>query len=62
MKFFFDVFSNDLSGLPLDQEIEFSIDLISGTSPISKAPYRMAPTKLKELKKLITRAVGQRIY
>ena len=43
-------FPNDLPGLPLDREIEFSIDLLLGTTPISKAPYRMAPTELKELK------------
>nr|XP_010914586.1 acetolactate synthase 2, chloroplastic-like [Elaeis guineensis] len=39
VKEFFDIFSDDLLGLPPDREIEFSIDLISGTSPISKAPY-----------------------
>ena len=45
-----DVFPEDLLGIPIDREIEFSIDLLSGTSPISKALYRMAPTELKELK------------
>ena len=45
-----DVFPEDLPGLPLDREIEFSIDLLPGTVPISKAPYRMAPIELKELK------------
>ena len=33
---FSDVFPNDLPGLPLDREIEFSIDLLPGTTPISK--------------------------
>ena len=47
---FSDVFPKDLLGIPIDREIEFSIDLLLGTSPISKAPYRMALTKLKELK------------
>ena len=47
---FSNVFPDDLLGLPPDREIEFSIDLLLGTAPISKAPYRMAPTKLKELK------------
>ena len=47
---FSDVFPDDLLGLPSDREIEFSIDLLLGTAPISKAPYRMAPTELKELK------------
>ena len=45
-----DVFPEDLPGIPIDREIEFSIDLHPGTSPISKAPYRMAPIELKELK------------
>jgi hypothetical protein len=47
---FLDVFPKDFPGLPPDREIEFCIDLISGAAPISKAPYRMAPAKLKELK------------
>ena len=34
----------------IDREIEFTVDVIPGTQPVSKAPYRMAPTKLKELK------------
>ena len=45
-----DVFPEDLPGLPPDREIEFVIDLLPGTAPISKAPYRMAPAELKELK------------
>lgn len=32
------------------REVEFCIDLVLGATPISKAPYRMAPTELKELK------------
>ena len=47
---FLDVFPKDLSGIPVDREIEFSIDLLPGTSRISKALYQMAPTELKELK------------
>ncbi|XP_075663221.1 uncharacterized protein LOC142632761 [Castanea sativa] len=42
VKEFPEVFPEDLSGLPPDREIEFSIDLLPGSSPISKAPYRMA--------------------
>ena len=41
----------EISGLPPDRMIEFSIDTIPGTVPISKAPYRMAPTELEILKK-----------
>ena len=40
---FMDVFPKDLSGFPPDREIEFSIDLQPGTTPISQPPYRMAP-------------------
>ena len=47
---FVDVFPEDLPGLPFDREIEFAIDLVPGTAPISMAPYRMAPAELKELK------------
>ena len=40
----------ELPGLPPNKEVEFSIDHLRGTSPISKAPYRMAPAEMKELK------------
>jgi len=46
-----DVFAKDTTGLLPDREIEFSINLMPGTQPIHKAPYRMAPSELKELKK-----------
>lgn len=46
-----DVFPKDLPGLPPDREIEFAIVLIPGTEPIHKAPYRMAPVELQELKR-----------
>jgi hypothetical protein len=49
---FLDVFPEELPGLPPDREIEFTIDLLLGTRPISKAPYRMAPLELRELKQL----------
>ncbi|XP_075478846.1 uncharacterized protein LOC142519700 [Primulina tabacum] len=45
-----DVFADDVPGLPPDHEVEFVIDVVPGTAPISKAPYRMAPTEMKELK------------
>ena len=44
------VFPDDISGLPLDREVKFTIDLILGTEPISIPPYRMAPAELRELK------------
>ncbi|XP_070025155.1 uncharacterized protein [Nicotiana sylvestris] len=45
-----EVFPEDLPGIPPDREIDFGIDLLPGTKPISIPPYRMAPAKLKELK------------
>nr|GEY78409.1 putative reverse transcriptase domain, aspartic peptidase domain protein [Tanacetum cinerariifolium] len=44
------VFPDELSGIPPFREVEFNIKLIPGAEPISKAPYRMAPIELKELK------------
>ncbi|TYK02909.1 ty3-gypsy retrotransposon protein [Cucumis melo var. makuwa] len=45
-----DVFLEELPGLPPHRVIEFSIELEPGTVPISRAPYKMAPAELKELK------------
>ncbi|KAA0037248.1 pol protein [Cucumis melo var. makuwa] len=45
-----DVFPEELLGLLPHREIQFAIELEPGTVPISKAPYRMAPAELKELK------------
>ncbi|GKB23850.1 putative nucleotidyltransferase, ribonuclease H, partial [Tanacetum coccineum] len=45
-----DIFPDELPGLPPEREVEFTIELIPGAQPISKAPYRMAPVELKELK------------
>jgi hypothetical protein len=50
---FLDVFSDELPGMPPDRDIEFSIDLLPGTAPIAKRPYRMAPVEHEEVKKTI---------
>ena len=47
---FLEVSPKDLPGLSPDREIEFVIELVLGIAPISKAPYKMAPAELKELK------------
>ena len=47
------VFPEKLPGLPPDREIEFEIELLLGTTPISKAPYQMALAELKELKQYL---------
>jgi hypothetical protein len=47
---FLDVFPNDLLGMPTERVIEFKIELQPGTAPITKAPYKMSPMEMKELK------------
>ena len=47
---FSDVFPKELSRVPLEREVDLSIEVVQGTTPISRAPYCMAPTELKELK------------
>ncbi|KAI3735955.1 hypothetical protein L6452_15482 [Arctium lappa] len=46
---FSDVFPDDLPGLPPDRQVEFKIDLTSGAAPIARAPYRLAPSEMKEM-------------
>ncbi|XP_006589993.1 uncharacterized protein LOC114371539 [Glycine soja] len=41
----------EVSWLPPEREVEFSIDLVLGTETISITPYRMSPVELNELKK-----------
>jgi hypothetical protein len=48
-----DVFSKELPGMPPDRDIEFMIELLPGTLPISKRSYRMPVNELEELKKQI---------
>jgi hypothetical protein len=48
-----DVFLKELLGMPPDRDIEFLIELLPGTPPISKRPYRMPVNELVELKKQI---------
>ncbi|XP_055826396.1 uncharacterized protein LOC129894778 [Solanum dulcamara] len=47
---FFDVFSNNLIGVPPQKKVDFDIDILLDTQPISIPPYRIASKKLKELK------------
>ncbi|GJR02715.1 putative reverse transcriptase domain-containing protein [Tanacetum coccineum] len=49
VRYFPEVFPDDLSRLPPIQEIEFRIELIPGAMPVAKSPYRLAPYKLEEL-------------
>ena len=45
-----DVFLDELLGLSPDRDEEFRIELVLGTAPISRRPYRMPPNELAELK------------
>lgn len=53
---FLELFPDDISDLPPAREVEFSIDLVSGTSLVSMVPYRMYASELSGLKKTIGRA------
>ena len=46
-----DVFPEELPGMPPDRDVEFLIDLLPGSGPIAKIPYKMSVYELKELKK-----------
>nr|AAX96624.1 retrotransposon protein, putative, Ty3-gypsy sub-class [Oryza sativa Japonica Group]ABA92970.1 retrotransposon protein, putative, Ty3-gypsy subclass [Oryza sativa Japonica Group] len=48
-----DVFPEELTSMPPDQEIEFAIELAPSTAPIAKRPYRMAANELAEVKRQI---------
>jgi hypothetical protein len=54
VKYFPDVFLEELSGMPPDREDEFVIDLLPGTTLTSKRPYEMFVEEFKELKKQLT--------
>ncbi|GKB47236.1 putative reverse transcriptase domain-containing protein [Tanacetum coccineum] len=46
---FQEVFPEDLPGVPPTQQVEFQIDLVPGDAPVARAPYRLAPSEMKEL-------------
>ncbi|GJR68390.1 putative reverse transcriptase domain-containing protein [Tanacetum coccineum] len=51
VKDFPEVFPEDLSGIPPARQVEFQIDLVPGVAPVARAPYRLAPSEMKELAK-----------
>jgi hypothetical protein len=57
---FLDVFPDELPGLPPDRDVEFGIELIPRTDPISRRPYRMPPDELVELKKQLEKLLKKR--
>ena len=47
---FRDVFPNEIPGIPRKRDIDFTIELVPGVAPVSKAPYRMSTPEMLELK------------
>jgi hypothetical protein len=54
-----DVFPKELLGMPPDHDVEFIIDLLPGTGPIAKRPYRMSVDELAELKKQLDELISK---
>lgn len=57
---FQDVFPENVSDLPLEREVEFTIDLVPGMCLVSMAPYRMSASELVELKKKLEELLEKR--
>ncbi|GJX86820.1 putative reverse transcriptase domain-containing protein [Tanacetum coccineum] len=59
-----EVFPDELPGLLPPRQVEFCIDLIPGVTPVARAPYRLAPTKMKELSKQLQELLekGSSVY
>nr|GEV70174.1 hypothetical protein [Tanacetum cinerariifolium] len=49
VRYFPEVFPEDLPGIPPARQVEFQIDLVPGVAPVARAPYRLTPSKMKEL-------------
>ena len=56
-----DVFPKELPGMPPDRSVEFVIELVPGTAPISKRPYRMPAEELTELKKQLDELLEKKL-
>ncbi|GKF80638.1 hypothetical protein Tco_0239240, partial [Tanacetum coccineum] len=57
-----EVFPEDLSGLSPTQQVEFQIDLMSGAAPVARAPYRLAPSEIKELSEKLQELFDKGLY
>jgi hypothetical protein len=55
-----DVFPDDLPSMPPERDIEFLINLLPGTAPISERPYKISVGELGELKKLLKELLDKR--
>ncbi|GKF38979.1 hypothetical protein Tco_0119040 [Tanacetum coccineum] len=54
-----EVFPEDLPGLPPARPVEFQIDLIPGATTVARAPYRLAPSEMKELSEQLQELSGK---
>ncbi|GJV68607.1 putative reverse transcriptase domain-containing protein [Tanacetum coccineum] len=54
-----EVFPEDLPGIPPTRQVEFRIDLVPGATPVARAPYRLAPSEMKELAEQLLGTYGQ---
>jgi hypothetical protein len=61
LKDFEDVFK-EIPGLPPKRDIDFSINLIPGATPVSKTPYRMSTSELKELQMQLEEISEEGVY
>ncbi|GJU58186.1 putative reverse transcriptase domain-containing protein [Tanacetum coccineum] len=57
-----EVFPEDLPGLPPTRQVEFQIDLVPGAAPVARAPYRLAPSEMKELLSKLRELYDKRLY
>ncbi|GJZ42470.1 putative reverse transcriptase domain-containing protein [Tanacetum coccineum] len=53
------LFPEDLLGIPPTRQVEFQINLIPGAAPIARTPYRLAPSKMKELSDQLKELIGK---
>nr|GFA70328.1 putative reverse transcriptase domain-containing protein [Tanacetum cinerariifolium] len=49
VQYFLEDFPEDLPGIPATRQMEFQIDLVPSAAPAARAPYRLAPSEMKEL-------------
>nr|GEX16670.1 putative reverse transcriptase domain-containing protein [Tanacetum cinerariifolium] len=54
-----DIFPEDLHRLPPVCQVEFQIDLILGTTPVARSPYRLAPSEMQELSNQLQELIGR---
>nr|GFC15405.1 reverse transcriptase domain-containing protein [Tanacetum cinerariifolium] len=57
-----EVFPEELPGLPLTRPVEFQIDFVPGAAPVARAPYRLAPSEMKEIDDLFDQLQGSSVY